>query len=747
MFLSAVILVTLSLSAAQAAGAPQTPPQTTTPASPSNASANEALWEASRLGDLARVTRALDDGADVNAKARYGATALSFAADKGHADIVKLLLDRGADINAQDTFYRMRAVDMAMMNKHAAVAQLLLERGSKGAPNVLMAAIDGGNVALVKTALASSELTAANLNAALALAKKGTNAEITQLLAARVAALPADATPAILIERGVLQSYVGRYRDESSGVTVAVALNDNQLTASIQGQPPLSLSATSQTAFKALERDGVTIEFAGRGGLIERALVTQNGNTQAFARVTADTPAATPAPTAAASAAPSATPPSATTAAKPVARAAARPWPAFRGDNAAGNGDGQGAVLEWDIDQQQNVRWKTAIPGISTSSPVAWGNRVFVVSSISSAGDATFRTGLYGDVAPVNDLSEHTWKIYCLDKATGKILWQQTAFTGLPKVKRHTKSSQSNSTPVTDGKHVVAMFGSIGVLAAWDMNGRPLWKTDVGVINSGWFFDPEYQWGHSSSPIIYRNMVIVQADAQKGSFLAAFRLDTGKQAWRTDRDEISTWGTPTVFRTGDRDQLVTNGTKVRGYDPATGKLLWTLSPNSEITVATPIVGEGLVYVTGGYPPARPIYAIKPTASGDIVLTKEQTTSDALAWSNEREGTYIPTPIYYQGILYTCGNNGILTAYDAKTGERLYRARVGGGGSFSASPIAADGRLYLANEDGDVYVVKAGRTYEELAKNEMKEVVMSTPAITDGVIIVRTIGHVVALGEK
>jgi outer membrane protein assembly factor BamB len=278
------------------------------------------------------------------------------------------------------------------------------------------------------------------------------------------------------------------------------------------------------------------------------------------------------------------------------------------------------------------------------------------------------------------------------------------------------------------------------------MNGKPLWTKDIGVLNSGWFFDPEYQWGYSSSPTIYNNTVIVQADQQKNSFIAAYDLDSGKQVWRTERDEISTWGTPTLFRAGGRDQIVTNGPKIRGYDPATGKLLWTLGPNSEVTVGTPVVGDGLVYVTGGYPPVRPIYAVKPAASGDITVSKDKPSAEALAWSNG-EGTYIPTPVYYDGILYTCGNNGILTAFDAKTGERIYRSRVGGGGSFAASPIAADGRLYLANEDGDVFVIRAGRTYEELAKNQMKEIIMSTPAIADGVIVIRTLGHVYGVGES
>jgi outer membrane protein assembly factor BamB len=293
---------------------------------------------------------------------------------------------------------------------------------------------------------------------------------------------------------------------------------------------------------------------------------------------------------------------------------------------------------------------------------------------------------------------------------------------------------------------VIALFGSIGLLAAWDMDGKPLWTKDLGALDSGWFFDPTYQWGHSSSPIIVGSMVVVQADIQKSSFLAAYDVASGKEVWRTERDEISTWGTPTRFRAGDREQIVTNGTKVRGYDAATGRLLWTLGPNSEVTVGTPVVGDGLIYVTGGYPPVRPIYAVRPSASGDIVVAKDKAPSDAIAWSNG-EGTYIPTPIYYNGVLYTCGNNGILTAYDGRTGERIYRARVGGGGAFSASPVAADGRLYLATEDGDVFVVRAGRAYEELAKNSMKEVIMSTPAVSDGVIVVRTLGHVYGLGVR
>jgi outer membrane protein assembly factor BamB len=605
---------------------------------------------------------------------------------------------------------------------------------------VLMGAVQQGDMALAKVALGSSDLTRANVTTALGIAKRTGNVVMLELLNAKLAGMPAESgPPPITVEPATLQTYVGAYRNASSGMAISVAMSGDQLTASTAGQPPLTLVPTSQSGFRAAEFEGLSFTFTGRGGTIEQLIFAQGNTTLPFERVSAD-PAAAATPPAAASPAAAAPSPKPADPVRPAARTAPRPWPGFRGENAAGNGDGQGAAVEWDIDTKQNIAWKTAIPGISNASPIVWGDRVFVVTAISSAGNNSFKPGLYGDVAPVEDLSEHTWKIYALDRKTGKIVWERVAFTGVPKVKRHTKASQANSTPVTDGKRVVALFGSIGLLAAWDMDGQPLWTEQVGVLDSGWFFDPEYQWGHSSSPIIYGNTVIVQADRQKNSFLAAYDLATGKQVWRTDRDEIPTWGTPAVFRAEGREQIVTNGPKIRGYDPKTGKLLWTLGPNSEVTVGTPIVGDGLVYVTGGYPPVRPIYAVKPTAAGEITLSKEKSTSDAVAWSND-QGTYIPTPILYEGILYTCGNNGVLTAYDAKSGERIYRSRVGGGGSFVASPVAADGRLYLTNEDGDIFVIRAGRTYEELAKNEMKEVIVGTPAVSDGFIIIRTLGHV------
>jgi outer membrane protein assembly factor BamB len=427
----------------------------------------------------------------------------------------------------------------------------------------------------------------------------------------------------------------------------------------------------------------------------------------------------------------------------------AQNWPGFRGPMGQGVADGMQPPVRWDGEKGTNLLWKTEIPGISVSSPVVWGDRVFAVTSISADPKSEFRSGLYGDTEPAKDNSEHTWKVYSLDLKTGKILWEQTALKGIPKSKRHPKASQSSPSPVTDGKRVIAWFGSEG-LFAYDVKGKLLWKKDLGVVDAGWFFDPDYQWGVASSPILWKDRVILQVDQQKGSFLASFDAATGKEQWRVQRDEIPTWGTPAVLEYEGKAQLVTNGTKgIRSYDPLTGKLIWQyLGKNSEITCPVPVLGAGLIYVTNGYPPAQPILAIKWGATGDITLKDGQEANDGIAWSKMRGGSYQPSPLLYGDLLYICSNNGILTAYNAKTGERVYQQRIAGkGGAFSASPIASDGKLYLASEDGEVHVVKAGATYETLASNPMGEVMMGTPAVTKGVLVVRGMKHIFAVAEK
>jgi len=417
-------------------------------------------------------------------------------------------------------------------------------------------------------------------------------------------------------------------------------------------------------------------------------------------------------------------------------------WPGFRGPNASGVADGSRPPISWSIEKAQNVRWKTAIPGLSHSSPIVWANKVFLITAISSDPKASFNAKDRGiDLA--NDDVKHTWRIYCLDKTSGRVIWDKTAYEGVPRAKRHLKATQANSTPVTDGNYVVALFGSEG-LNCYDLDGKLLWSKDLGVLNPGLWDDPSSSWGHASSPIIYRDLAIVQADGHAQSFIAAFDLKSGKQVWRVERGEITSWSTPTINTAHGRTELVANGGRyIRGYDPLTGKELWRFSDNdTQVKMQAPLVANGLIYVTGGYPPGRSMFAFRSGAVGDISLKAGQDTNNFIAWSATKGSPYTPTPLAYGDLFYTCADNGVLTAYDAKTGTRIYQERLPS--SFSASPVAADGRLYLASEDGEVFVVRAGPKYELLATNSMGTALMATPALSDGMLILRTENYIYAV---
>jgi outer membrane protein assembly factor BamB len=429
-------------------------------------------------------------------------------------------------------------------------------------------------------------------------------------------------------------------------------------------------------------------------------------------------------------------------------RSANGSWPSFRGAQASGIAEGQNLPDTWNTKSGENILWRTPLPGLAHSSPVVWGNRIFVTSAVSSDPKATFRPGLYGDGDASKDRSRHRWTIYALDKRSGKILWERVAHEGEPLEKRHIKATYANASPATDGRIVVAWFGSQGVYA-YDVKGRMLWKVDLGRVDMGAYDIPTFEWGPASSPIIWNNLVILQCDTQTDSFIVALDAATGKTVWKTEREELPSWGTPTVASTSAGPVLVTNASNfVRGYDPQTGKELWRLGRSSKITAPTPVFADNLFVVASGRAPERPIFVVRPEARGDLTLPEGKTSSEAVAWSRTGRGSYMPTPLIYKGIVYVLSNNGLFDAYNLRTGEEIYRQRLPVIGSgFSASPIAADGKIYLSNEDGEILVLGAGDKFSHLATNSMGELLMATPALSEGVMYVRSSSSLFAIGRK
>ena len=431
-----------------------------------------------------------------------------------------------------------------------------------------------------------------------------------------------------------------------------------------------------------------------------------------------------------------------------AAKPAAGSWPSFRGPGASGLADGQSLPDTWNVTTGENVVWRTPIPGLAHSSPVVWGDRVFVTTAISSKGHATFKPGLYGDGDASEDRSSHKFVLYAIDKQTGAIAWERVAFEGEPRNRRHIKSTYASASPATDGRIVVAWFGSQGV-HAYDVNGNALWTVDFGRVDMGAYDIPSYEWGPASSPIIWKDMVFIQVDTQADSFVLALDAHTGNTIWKADRQELPSWGTPTVVSTPAGDELVTNASNyIRAYDPRTGRELWKLGGSSKITAPTPFAASGLVIIASGRAPERPLFAVKPGGRGDLTLGRDQTSSEQIAWSKTGRGSYMPTPLAYQGILYVLGNNGVFDAYEIETGKEIYRQRLEPVGSgFSASPVAANGKIYLTSEDGDVIIIAAGREFRKSGSNSMGELVMATPALSDGVMYVRGQSTLFAIGSR
>ncbi len=412
-------------------------------------------------------------------------------------------------------------------------------------------------------------------------------------------------------------------------------------------------------------------------------------------------------------------------------------WPQFRGPGSTG-------VIEDDPrlpdtwSQTENVAWKTEVPGMGWSSPVVWGDRIFLTSVSAAGAIEAPKKGLYfgGErkVTPV----EHRWIVYALDLKTGKVVWQNEVFKAVPAFTRHLKNSYASETPVTDGEHVYVYFGQVG-LFCFDMKGKPVWNKKFDQVNT------RYGWGTAASPVLHQGRLYLINDNDDKSYFMALDKKTGNVLWKVDRDEKTNWATPYVWENAKRTEIITPGTdKTRSYD-LDGKLLWEFKGMSSIVIPTPFSKFGMLYLASGYvgDQNRPVYVVKPGASGDITMPKGQTSSEFVAWYLPQGGPYNPSPIIYGDIYYTLYDRGFLTAHDAKTGKEIYgKQRIDQAtNAFTASPWAYNGKLFALSEDGDTYVMQPGTEFKVLRKNSLDEMSMATPAIANGNLIIRTASKV------
>ena len=409
-------------------------------------------------------------------------------------------------------------------------------------------------------------------------------------------------------------------------------------------------------------------------------------------------------------------------------------WPRFRGPNADGVvADDPRLPIKWS--QTENVLWKAGIPGLGWSSPVVWGNKVFVTTVASDGDFEKPQAGLYnGEGRKEIPAGVHLWLVYCLDIQTGNTLWKREVHRGTPPVGRHPKNTYASETPCVDGERVYALFGDVG-LYCFDHQGTPLWESLI---------QPEEtmrDYGAAASPVLHKDQVFVQYDNTRSSFIAAFDTKTGKQRWRMPREEKTTWATPFVWKNELRTELITAGrNRIRSYD-LNGEILWDMDGRmSVLTIPSPFAAHGMLYVTSGYfqDRKRPIWVIKPGATGDITIDEKERKSDFVQWHNPRLGPYNTTPIVYGDYYYTLLDQGMMTCHHALTGEEIYdRTRFPLYTSFTASPWAYNGKLFCLAENGKTFVIKPGSEFEILETNDLDELSIATPSIAQGKLFIRT----------
>jgi outer membrane protein assembly factor BamB len=409
-------------------------------------------------------------------------------------------------------------------------------------------------------------------------------------------------------------------------------------------------------------------------------------------------------------------------------------WPQFRGPDSLGVAENLNLPDRWSTNE--NVAWKIEVPGRGWSSPIVWGRKVFVTTAVSSGEVEPAKKGLYfGGERKEVPKDEHRWLTICYDLESGDELWRAEAFRGIPPNTLHVKNTYASATPVTDGERVYADFNGVG-LFCYGMDGRKVWSTNWPALKT------RYGWGSAASPVLHEGRIFIVNDNEDQSFALALDAKTGRQLWRVDRDEKSNWATPYIWKNEKRTELITPGTKrIRSYG-LDGKLLWECGGMSSITIPTPFSKFGLLYVASGYvgDKVRPIFAIKPGASGDISLQSGETNNQFIAWHQPIAGPYNPSPLVYGDELYVLFDFGFLSCHDAHTGRQIYeKQRIRETNTaFTASPWAANGKIFALSEDGDTYVFQAGKEYKLLHKNSLDEMCMATPAIAGDRLLIRTL---------
>jgi outer membrane protein assembly factor BamB len=429
---------------------------------------------------------------------------------------------------------------------------------------------------------------------------------------------------------------------------------------------------------------------------------------------------------------------------------AADDWPRFRGWQAGVADDDPRLPETWS--PSSNIAWKLDLPGLSWSSPVVQGNHIIVSSAISAGAEAPPEKGLFdpGDEqhGKTRSTSEHRWVVYDVDFETGQIHWSREVARLVPKIGRHVKNSFASETAVIDGDAIYVYFGAAGVVASLDLKGQIRWTRTVPAHES--YFD----MGTAASPVVYKGRVYIVHDNLTDSFMAAFDARTGEPVWNIKRDENktgATWSTPYIWENQLRTELVTSASgKVRSYD-LDGKLLWELSGMTFLTAPSPFAKNELLYFSSGYPGAspRPVYAVRPGASGDISLKPGETSNAHVVWYQPTLGTYQTSALVYGGYYYTLLDRGFLLCHDAKTGRQIYgRQRISPEGlGFTASPWAYNGKIFLLSEDGDTFVIQAGPEFKVLGKNSLDEMALASPAIAHGSVILRTQSKLYRISQR